>query len=294
MVNHKIFQYFLNVKIATLNCRGLNDDIKRNLLFQKFRQSDITIFCLQETKLNPDKEFQYMNEWDKGPSFFNSVKGGKCGTAILFNTKNIIVKKSIMDEIGRVISLDICIDGKVLHLINTYFPNDNSEQYKFIYDMQPYFHSSYPILWAGDHNITTENALDRLPRSNQNDRYGRNILQIMQCFDLKDVCRELYPTKNDIFTYTQGLSRSRIDEIIIHNSFTIKSYDHQVVYQSDHEMVISHIQLDETVEKGYGFWKNNASIFKNDAFKEEFTELWNDLKGLNNSNCPIRFFAKSK
>ena len=70
MVNHKIFRYFLNVKIATLNCRGLNDDIKRNLLFQKFRQSDITIFCLQETKLNLDKEFQYMNEWDKGPSFF--------------------------------------------------------------------------------------------------------------------------------------------------------------------------------------------------------------------------------
>ena len=145
MVNHKIFRYFLNVKIASLNCRGLNDNIKRNLLFQKFRQSDTTIFCLQETKLNPDKEFQYINEWDKGPSFFNSVKGGKRGTAILFNTNSIIVKKSIMDETGRVISLDICVGGKILHLINTYFPNDNNEQYKFIYDQS----QSQVILLAG-------------------------------------------------------------------------------------------------------------------------------------------------
>ena len=68
----KTYQYFLNIKIASLNCRGLNDDIKRDLLFDKFKNSDITIFCLQETKLNPKNEFKYSNEWNKGPSFYNS------------------------------------------------------------------------------------------------------------------------------------------------------------------------------------------------------------------------------
>ena len=293
MVKHKIFHHFLNVKIASLNCRGLNNNVKRNLLFQKFKQSDITIFCLQETKLNPDQEISYMNEWESGPSFFNSVKGGKCGTAILFNTQEIDVKKS-MDELGRVISLDMCIGGKLVHLINTYFPNDDNEQFKFIYDLHPYFHSSYPILWAGDHNITTANTLDRRPRRNIKDRYGKNILQIIKCFDLKDTCRALYPNKDDIFTYTQGLSRSRIDKIIVQDSFNVKSYDHQVIYQSDHEMIISQIQLDEVVEKGYGIWKNNTSFFKNDIFKEEFTELWNEWKTLDNLNCPIRFWMFCK
>ena len=90
--NLKTYHYFLNVKIASLNVRGICDDIKRKLLFDKFKESDITIFCLQETKLDPKKEFDYLNEWTYGPSFFNSVRGGKCGTAILFNTKEIDIK----------------------------------------------------------------------------------------------------------------------------------------------------------------------------------------------------------
>ena len=124
----KTYQYFLNIKIASLNCRGLNDDIKRDLLFDKFKNSDITIFCLQETKLNPKNELKYSNEWNKGPSFFNSIKGGKSGTAILFNTKEIDVKSSLMDENGRIISLDIIIGEKTIHLVNTYFPNEKRDQ----------------------------------------------------------------------------------------------------------------------------------------------------------------------
>ena len=292
MPNFKTYNHFINVKIASFNCRGLNDNIKRNLLFDKFKQSDITLFCLQETKLDPKKEINYMTEWDKGPSFFNSV-GGKSGTAILFNTKEIVIKKSFMDDLGRVISLDIDIGGTLLHLINTYFPNDDDEQYKFIYGLYPYFHSSHPILWAGDHNITTD-TLDRRPRRNQNDRFARNILQILQCFDLKDVCRELFPQKNDIFTFTQGLSRSRIDKIIVNKSFCVKSYDHQVIYQSDHDMIISHIQLNQTIEKGFGIWKNNTSIYENDVFRDEFIELWNSWKNLDDTDSPTMFWMSCK
>ena len=91
-----------------------------------------------------------------------------------------------MDENGRIISLDINIGDKTIHLVNTYFPNDKSDQYKFIYNLHPYFHSSHPILWAGDHNITTDNIIDRLPRRRVHDKFGANILQIIQCLDLND------------------------------------------------------------------------------------------------------------
>ena len=199
-----------------------------------------------------------------------------------------------MDEFGRVISLDISIHGKLVHLINTYFPNKHSEQYKFIYDLYPYFHSSHPVLWAGDHNITTDNMMDRIPRRRKNDKFGKNILQIIRCLDLKDVCRDYYPNKNDIFTFTQDLIRSRIDKIIVQNCFTVKSYDHQIVYQSDHEMIISHIQLDEFIEKGYGVWKNNALVFQNEIFQEEFKELWIYWKAVYDSSCPIGFWMSCK
>ena len=79
-----------------------------------------------------------------------------------------------MDENGRIISLDIIIGDKTIHLVNTYFPNDKKDQYKFIYNLHPYFHSSHPILWAGDHNITTDNKIDRLPRR----EFMINLVQI--------------------------------------------------------------------------------------------------------------------
>ena len=89
---------FVNIKVGSLNCRGLNNHLKRHAIFKKLKDSDLTFICLQETKLSPEEEFCYKTEWEKGPCFFNSIKGSKSGTAILFNTKQIAIKKSIMDH----------------------------------------------------------------------------------------------------------------------------------------------------------------------------------------------------
>ena len=142
----KIHQNFTNIKVATFNCRGLNDTPKRVAIFDYFMNSDVTIICLQETKLSPEKEMNYVREWTKGPSFFNSVHGGKSGTAILFNTMQIEVKKFLMDQLGRVIALDVDVCGTLLHVLNTYFPNDHKEQYSYICKLQPFFYSIYPLV----------------------------------------------------------------------------------------------------------------------------------------------------
>ena len=130
---------FANIKVASLNCRGLNDQVKRACIFDRFKHSDVDIICLQETKLKPEKEFLYRNEWDKGPSFFNSINGGKSGTAILFNTNHVIIKSSMFDKSGRIIALDVDVGGTVLHVVNTYFPNCDNDQYSFIHGLHPFF-----------------------------------------------------------------------------------------------------------------------------------------------------------
>ena len=156
---------FLNFKVLSFNCRGLNSYEKRSVLFEKFRKSDATIICLQETKLKPNKEFLYRNEWKSGPSFFNSMNGGKGGTAILFNTHEVKILKFLVDQNSRIIVVDVEINGTVIHVINTYFPNDKKEQYTFICSLHPFFHSNFPIVWSGDHNISTNNLLDRYPQN---------------------------------------------------------------------------------------------------------------------------------
>ena len=290
-INHT----FVNLKIASLNCRGLNEKSKRILFFENFAKSDYSIICLQETKLKPEKELLYMKEWESGPSFFNSVPGGKSGTAILINTNQITVKNALNDDIGKTIAIDISVDGDSFHIINTYFPNDNREQYRYIYNLPPFFHSPFPIIWCGDHNISTNNTIDRLPSNQNKDQYGESIIEIINNFQLIDVCRKLYPNKNDIFTYTHGSTRSRIDKILVQGDcFHIKDYCHELIYQSDHELIVAHIQSNNIIEKGKGIWKNNSLLYQNECLKDEFAEFWSDLKSTYQSNCPIKFWMHAK
>ena len=283
---------FVNIKIASFNCRGINDELKRAFIFDMFRNSDISIICLQETKLKCEKEFLYKNEWGTTPAFFNSVRGGRSGTAILFNTNQVDIKQSLFDQDGRVIALDVDVDGTMLHVINTYFPNKSNEHYSFICGLHPFFHSSYPIIWAGDHNISTNNKVDRFPSRNGMDRFGGNILEIMDCFDLVDACRLLYPIGN-FFTYScpgTGV-KSRIDKLIVSDCFSVKQYHHETCNHSDHVILVSHLQINEVCERGLGVWKNNTSIFRNDTFLGEFEYIWCFWKENVNITCPIVFWT---
>ena len=285
---------FTNIKVASFNCRGLNDKHKRTLVFEYFMNSVFTIICLQETKLKPEKEFSYVNEWKNGPAFFNSVPGGKSGTAILFNTKQIIIKKFLSDQLGRVIALDIDIGGTMLHIINTYFPNVPKDQYSYICRLQPFFYSPFPLIWTGDHNIATDNMLDRHPSKSGCDKFGKEILEIINNFDLIDTARCLYPLRNDIFTWYQGDTASRIDKIIVQNSFKIKNFFHEVNVHSDHVVITAHLQLDQNIEKGTGSWRNNVSLYQNDIFKDEFNILWDNWKSTAQTACPLSFWISVK
>ena len=149
-----------------------------------------------------------------GPSIFNSVEGGKSGTAILFNTRQVNIKQRLLDNLGRTIALDVDFGGNVLHLVNTYFPNSIRDKYSFLFNLQPYFISMYPIVWGGDQNISIDNMIDRLPARTGKDKYADEIANIISSFDLVDVCRFLYPTQK-MFTYVQGEVQSRIDKICV-------------------------------------------------------------------------------
>ena len=90
----------INIKVASLNVRGINDSIKRKLLFETFKNSGITIILLQETKIDPSQHLEISNEWQNGPIFMNSVFGKKSGTIVLFNTFQVKILNEIYDNDG--------------------------------------------------------------------------------------------------------------------------------------------------------------------------------------------------
>ena len=145
---------FINIRVASLNCRGLKDRVKRRGLFEELEKSNYTVILLQETKFDPSQHREVVDEWKKGPILLNSVFGNKCGTAILFNV-NVKILNDIYDQESRIISVDFEVDGSRFHLLNSYFPNDGPARYKFIQSVYKYAMSYYPVVWGAGIQLGT-------------------------------------------------------------------------------------------------------------------------------------------
>ena len=201
-----------HLRIASLNCSGINDRYKRIFIFNYLKKTNIPIIFLQETKIQFKDENRIKADWHNQKIFINCTqKSTACeGCMILINNDHITIEKSILTSDGRCIVLDINFDGCKYHLINTYFPIEGKEKKTFMTSLYPLASSNYPIIWGGDFNLVLDPIKDRFPSHRQNDSYSNDLSQLVQTFNVKDACRVIYPNKS-YFTFSRGGIKSRID-----------------------------------------------------------------------------------
>ena len=266
------------LKVGSLNCRGINDYYKRMSLFEYLKNTDLSIIFLQETKLKPENEYDYVNEWHNKRCFFNSCPGVKSGTAILLNDNSIkMTSNKFIDVEGRVIAVDVEYGGNIFHLVNTYGPNDYNQKIPFLDRLYCYLGTAKNIIWGGDHNIATNCRIDRIPVSLANDHGTGEFLQLCNTFDLKDNCRVLFPNQK-FFTFRKGSSRSRIDKICSSSSIEIKHYGQTNTIFSDHELIFSTLFFQSNFLKGPGIWRNNIKYYSDEELIQILTLRWENSK----------------
>ena len=263
-----------HLKIASLNCCGLNDRYKRVFIFDYFRKSSFSVILLQETKTNVRDENRFRMDWHNNKIFINSSGSNSAGGClVLINNDHIKVLNSILACNGRCIVLDIELDGCRYHLINTYFPIENSEKKSFIISLYPLISSNYPIIWAGDFNLTLDTQLDRFPAQKTKDPYSYNLSQLIKTFDLKDVFRELFPSKR-VFTFKRGTSKSRIDRAYVSSNVIVTKYEQEIFSLSDHDLIKVDVIFQNNETKGRGIWKNKSKMYAEEDFGEKFENFW--------------------
>ena len=95
-----------NLKVGSLNCRGLCNKVKRTELYDYLKKSGLTFIFLQETKFSPFKHKEYEEDWHNSMIFLNSVRGGKCGTGILCNSPSVKILNKLTDNEGCILVMD--------------------------------------------------------------------------------------------------------------------------------------------------------------------------------------------
>lgn len=243
------------MKLISWNVNGLRACVKKGF-FDFFRQADADMFCLQETKLQPEQAPE--EGWDSYVGYWNSAeKKGYSGTALFSKQEPMNVTFGIgieeHDREGRVITAEY----KDFYLVTCYTPNSQGELARLPYRMQweddfrAYLlklDAVKPVILCGDLNVAHEEIDLKNPKTNHknagfSDEERAKMTELLAS-GFTDSFRLLYPDVTEVYSWWSYRFRARqnnagwrIDYFIVSNRIADKIKDAKIltdVMGSDH------------------------------------------------------------
>lgn len=184
------------IRFTSLNCKGLNNPIKRSKIFHHLKHLGAHIIFLQETHLKSSDHLKLKKGWI-GQIYNSSFSGKSRGAAILFH-KSIpfIHSNTISDPNGRFIVVSGHIYNTPVVLANVYAPNyDDDCFFRHFFSVLPDL-SVHRLILGGDLNCWLDPYLDRSsPKVRPLSKAAKVIQSFMAEFSVLDIWRFLHPSK---------------------------------------------------------------------------------------------------
>lgn len=265
------------LKCLSLNVRGLQGGGKRQDIMYWLKKQKADVYCLQETHCGSENDvLRWSRQWE-GLSYWTCVSTRSCGVAILVRKNCPVVVSNIQKEKnGRLICIDVNIEGKKYRIINLYAPNNGTERQSFFSEtVAQYLGGDCPVIMGGDYNCTLRES-DRRDCVVGQDRGRHEVHNLMHAFGLDDVYHKKYP-ENCMYTYFKpnSTTASRIDHWLTCKTLApfVQDVGCTPCALSDHWGIFLHVKLTD-VERGNNRWQMNESVIKSNMFKEMFTTFW--------------------
>ena len=261
------------MKIISLNCRGLNNVIKRKMYFKLFNAYDV--ICLQETYVTKDNVNIWKKEW---PGFLAAAPGTKNsqGLIILFRKSfNFhIIEESIIDE--RCIRIKFSVGDIPYCLFNIYMPalkRDRCPYLRKLTNVLPKYISGSNVLICGDFNCVIDNDVDIISGNPHPRKEVEYFNEFKSTLDLADCWRDSNPGRKE-FTwsrFTPFVAR-RLDYIFVNRSIlnTVHNPRHIHFSSTDHKAVSIQIKPDDFI-RGPSRWQLNTSFLEEEDFIDHMT-----------------------
>ena len=196
-----IYDYLvMDLKICSLNVRGLGERLKRRETFNWLKAKQFSIYLLQEMHCSENTATTWSSEWGY-KTLFSCCSSASGGVAILFNNNFAFqLERSYSDHKGRFVICDIKTNERFFTLATIYAPNDDDPAFFecFFSHLQDF--NCDDIILGGDFNLVLNLEKDKKGRPVKTHTKAINAInEHATKFDLVDAWRVSNP---DILRYT--------------------------------------------------------------------------------------------
>lgn len=266
----------MKIRIASLNCRGLNKQLKRKCIFKKCKSFDIT--CLQETHVTECNAAMWEMEWG-GQFYYAEGSGQSKGQIILIHERVPFESIDVIYKTERILGLTIKIKDEMhpINIINVYGPNKQQDKQAFINNLYAVSDivGDRKTFYCGDFNIVYCDKLDNIagaPHRNEDMKLFNNWSNNCELGDVWRVChgeeREYTWSRPNPFT------ARRLDYIFCNNNILqfINYARHETSFATDHRIVMLEIKLNK-FRNGPSYWKFNNALLSDITYVNTMNDL---------------------
>ena len=207
-----------NLKIISVNCRGLGDSVKRKDVFSFLRNKNASIYCLQDTHFTKQMEKIIYMQWGYEVYSSYGTSDSRGVTVLLNNNFEFKIMNCITDNDGNYIILSILVENRfTLTLVNLYGPNsDCPDFYIQLKNKLQDNESDYTVV-CGDFNLVLDFDRDCYNYVRQNNPRAVNEVKCL-CDEISlcDPWRINYPDlKNFTWFRKNPIKKARLDFFLI-------------------------------------------------------------------------------
>ena len=266
--------FMMDLRLASLNGRGLRAGSRRSHLFLYLERRGIDICCLQETRFDSNFHEDILSkDYLSFSAYFDGRSRGV--TWLISRRLDATCALVLSDPAGRLCVVDVTIKDKAFRLIGVYGPNACSELPAFFRRIEPYVIPSKRVILVGDWNAVLDPNLDRGAISaGTNTLDARYFREFVQRLDLVDKFRERHPNKL-AWTWTgRGASAqlySYLDRVLVKRVDLdyLGGPSFNAYKDSDYKFLCVSIRLDKARCRMSSYWKFNSSLLAEADFRNQ-------------------------
>ncbi|KAH6937097.1 hypothetical protein HPB50_025533 [Hyalomma asiaticum] len=237
-------------KFATWNVRGFRDKSKQRDILSFAQAQGIDVLFIQEANFRSPLDVVAFRRDFHVDAFFSLTSSRACGVGVIFVSGRFRQKSHCtFGADGRMIMLDVYIEGKRVRFINLYAP---------LRDLHQLLLEPLPHVLLGDFNCVVDSQRDvRGPGQGSSTYQAKELVKVLRHLSLTDVWVHLH---NDHFgpTRLSKTSASRIDRTYLPDYLLASVVECEVVdLPGNLSGKSDHLPLATTVRGSPGFSSHN-------------------------------------